>query len=591
MCGGAMKVQKSRRRLGRTLSYGQFEATETIYVCAGQCLRATGVQVTKRSDRLVESLLPGSSFGYDVMVQIGLDRFLRQKQREDIQGSLQDQGIPISTGQVSVLARTFTRYLGRLHRARAEQIKAVLESDGGWPLHLDATGESGRGTMLVVIAGWRRWVLGSWKITTERTDLILPCLLETVRHFGAPCAAMRDLSRAMTLSLNTLVGELNLDIPVLACHQHFLADVGNDLLDPLHAQLRGLFRRTKVLSKTYKIVREIGLQLGANLERARRAVVQWQSLDDNDHRFESGLEGLATVRAIGQWVLDFKARATGLDFPFDRPYLDAYDRCVVALRATNTHLRTPPRDKKVFRALRRLNRYLQATKAEVPFRLVTRNLRRRAELFDELRGVLRCSSTIADDQTLDDLSNMQKNLDDFINSLRHRRPSRGPAKDTREAIDLILDHLDKHGPHIWGHAVELPEKAGGDVRLVARTNCLAEQFFAELKHDERRRSGRKNLGQDLEHMPAEAAIVRNLLHDDYVATVCGSLDNLHRDFAAMDRRERDTKDSGIATTTLGQLRDAAPQLASASLSKQDRRIVRNERMEHRIRAAARYRAS
>ncbi|MDN5849635.1 MAG: hypothetical protein L0H63_08325 [Nitrococcus sp.] len=81
-----------------------------------------------------------------------------------------------------------------------------------------------------------------------------------------------------------------------------------------------------------------------------------------------------------------------------------------------------------------------------------------------------------------------------------------PAHDMREAIDLILRHLDTHGPYLWGHAIELAPPAAG-VRLVARTNALVETFFGKLKHGERRRSGRKNLGQDLDHLPAEAALV------------------------------------------------------------------------------------
>ena len=74
-------------------------------------------------------------------------------------------------------------------------------------MHVDATGEDGRGTLLLVMAGWRQWVLGAWKISTERVELILPCLLETVRRFGAPCAAMRDLGRAMTPAIDDLVSE------------------------------------------------------------------------------------------------------------------------------------------------------------------------------------------------------------------------------------------------------------------------------------------------------------------------------------------------------------------------------------------------
>src|SRR5207245_1041030 len=70
---------------------------------------------------------------------------------------------------------------------------------------------------------------------------------------------------------------------------------------------------------------------------------------------------------------------------------------------------------------------------------------------------------------------------------------RGRAKDTREAIDLILEHLDRHGPYLWGHALRLPRRVGGGIRLVARTNNGLESLFHTIKHGERRRSGRKIL--------------------------------------------------------------------------------------------------
>ena len=106
-----------------------------------------------------------------------------------------------------------------------------------------------------------------------------------------------------------------------------------------------------------------------------------------------------------------------------------------------------------------------------------------------------------------------------------------------EAIDLILEHIETHGDNLWGHAIPLPESAGGGIRLVSRTNYLSENFFGALKHDERRRSGYKNLGHVLENLPAEATLVRNLEHDDYVTTLCDSLDGLAAAFARLDRQE------------------------------------------------------
>ncbi len=80
-------------------------------------------------------------------------------------------------------------------------------------MHIDATGEDGRGTLLVVLAGWRQWVLGSWKISSERTDTILSCLRDVVSQFGSPCAIVRDLGRAMIPAANTLVNDMDLKIP------------------------------------------------------------------------------------------------------------------------------------------------------------------------------------------------------------------------------------------------------------------------------------------------------------------------------------------------------------------------------------------
>jgi hypothetical protein len=296
------------------------------------------------------------------------------------------------------------------------------------------------------------------------------------------------------------------------------------------------------------------------------------------------------VRALAQWVLDYKADATGLDFPFDRPYLDLFDRCTTALRALDAYLRKPPADRAVTSALERLHRHLEPVSSQVPFRQVSERLRRRAALLDEMRTVLRHEAMPENDETSHDLDQIHRQLDTWADSLRERRPARGPAQDTREAIDVILTHLDTHGRSLWGHAIRLPDRLGGGVRMVARTNYLAENFFGDLKHDERRRSGHKNLGHDLELMPAEAALVRNLERDDYVTIVCGSLDRLAEAFAEMDRDEHQRKLDGIFPEEQDDDLESLLQLESASLSAADRRVVRTEDMNRRVAAAARSRA-
>ena len=160
LCEGPVKVQKSRPRQGKTLSHGDFEAWETVVVCIAGCRHPSGEKAIRRAAMLVGELPPQRVVGYDVVVYVGIKRYLEHGQREEIRSALEtDYGITLSSGEVSNLAQLFLDYMLRLHKRRIEEIRAALDSDGGYPLHIDATGEDGRGTLFVAFVGWRRWVL------------------------------------------------------------------------------------------------------------------------------------------------------------------------------------------------------------------------------------------------------------------------------------------------------------------------------------------------------------------------------------------------------------------------------------------------
>ena len=603
LCGGPMLVQKSVSRLGRTLEHGVFEARETVHVCADGCQWPSGALVTRRAAALSERLLPRSMVGYDVLTFVGCQRFLEHRQRDETAAALRERyGLDLSSGEISRLALLFVDYLERLHEARSDALRDTLENDGGWPMHLDATGEDGRGTLLVVLAGWRQWVLGAWKIPTERADAITPHLREVVARFGAPCAIMRDLGRAMIRATDDLVAATELTIPILACHLHFLADVGKDLMEPAHDQLRELFRRFGVRPGLRALARDLGLGLGTGIEQARAGLAAWQEAPPEGHRLPEGPAGLASVRALAQWVLDYATDGHDQGFPFDRPYLDLYHRCTTARRAVDAYLRQPPAEGKTIKALHRLRAVLEPTLREDAFTQAAHVLTHRAELFEELRSALRLMpkptgrredlparpSNVT--KALVELQDVHAAVDALAASLRERRPQRGPAQDTRQAIDLVLRHLDTHGEHLWGHAIPLPPHAGGGVRLVDRTNNRSEGFFHALKHGERRRSGRKILTHDFESLPAGAALAKNLNHSDYVAIVCGSLDNLPRAFAKLDAHDK-SRALALPTGNQQPAKPTAPSLiASASLPREDRALIRSDALRIRIVAAANSRA-
>lgn len=600
MCGGVLRVQKTVLRRAVTLEHGDFRVRETVHVCQAGCRSPAGRLVTRRASSLATRLPPRATFGYDVLVYVGLERFVRDRQREEIREALRARyGIGISAGEVSRLARRFLAYLETLHLRRAAALREVLARDGGWPLHADATGEDGRGTLLVAWSGWRQWVLGAWKIPTEREDAVLPCLRAVVALFGEPCAVMRDLGRAMIPAVKKLVAGMERPARVLACHLHFLKDVGNDLLDEGHSALRERLRCSKIRPALRALARDLGRKLGKHIGAGRKALLAWQTDASAMHCLPEGADGLAVVRGLAQWVLDFPADGVYRSFPFDRPCLDLYERCRRARRALDAFRRRPPAHRATRRSLARLARMLDIVVADDRASALAATLRWRAALFDDLRQVLRLQPRGSDgampgqrlsaQEAYTQLRDIRADLERWTAELRLRRPERGPAQDARQAIDLVLDHLARHGDNLWGHAIALPPEAGGGIRLVDRTNNAEESFFRHIKHGERRRSGRKVLTQDLERLPPQAALAANLERSDYVAVLCGSLDALPAAFAKLDAAEGQTP-ALPATLAEGAAQPDDEPLASASLPTADRRIVRSPAMLRRINQAAHSRA-
>ena len=340
LCAGPTEVQKSARRNVVTIEHGTFVARETVRVCAARCRHPSGALLTLRSDSLSRRVPAGAVYGYDVEVFVGLARFVHHRQRKEIRAELsKEHGITLSSGEVSTLARRFLEHLAELHACRQPALREVLEGDGGYPLHFDATGEDGRGTLFVAYAGWRKWVLGAWKLPTERADQITPCLLEVAERFGPPCALMRDLGRAACAAAKNFVRKRKLKIPVLGCHLHFLSDIGKDLLKRAHDELRGLVRQDKLRPGLRALVRDLGRKLGTDLPALREEVLGWAADDASEQVLPESRAGLAAVRALAQWVLDSARDGKHLGFPFEQPYLNFYERARKARRAVDSFLR------------------------------------------------------------------------------------------------------------------------------------------------------------------------------------------------------------------------------------------------------------
>ena len=511
-----------------------------------------------------------------------------------------EKDIHISSGKITNLAHRFLRHFGFLHAQRSSALKEAIEQEGGYVGHVDATGECGTGTLFINVDGWRGWVLGAWRLTTECADQIKPCLEDSKEKFGAPRAMMRDYGKAMIPAVQEFVDGCDEKIEILGCHQHFCGFVGKDLLKGAYDKLGGLLNKHGFKTPLAAIVREWGKRKGVQGHGVKQAIEKWNE-DLGLYRMPKGPIGIAALRSHVQWVLDINSETNNLRFPFELPHLIFYDQCKELRSTSDAYIRYAPDDPYLLRSLKRLTKILDPIITDDSFSDVIKILRRRNKLFSELRSALRVIPKISGvkktislplDVRLAELNDIKKAVAKLKSSLIERRTKRNPGEDNRNAIDTTLKHLDKHETSLWGHVIRLPEHAGGGIRLVQRTKLPVEGFFSGFKRGIRRQTGKKILTQELESIPPESALVNNLNDPRYVQILCGSIEKLPEAFAELDRDE-ELKSADLKREDEERPRTSEEnryKIETASLSRSDKNFVRKPSLKAKILKAAASRA-
>lgn len=519
VCGETMHAQKSKRRLVVTVQAGAFVAREVRKRCGSD-----STHPVMASEQLCRLVPPRQGYGYDLIVQVGLARYLRNLQREEIRTELRrEHGIVVSNGSISNLCDRFLMLLEGLHRHRTPALRAAMS--GGYPLHIDATSEHGKGGLFVCLDGWRGWVLQAVKIASENADELRPCIEEMVHRFGDPIAVVRDLSAAEAGAVDSLRAK---GIPDLVCHYHFLGAIGKKLFDDPYAVLRNLLRQSKVRTQLRDLLRALRQHTTAEVY--------------------AGKYGHGRLRedllALIYWVLEGEGRKD-LPYPFALPHLGFFQRCQEATRRAERWLPLP-RSHVERRALKQLSKILTRFDELSRLAWVVPKLERGWQAFCELRDILRLTDAELPrgdvrylamrefpELEMARLRDIEKTTTAFHQQIRKRMTDSHSAS-SAEAV--ILQYLDRYAKHLFGHPAR-HEEDGKIISVVERTNNVAEHFFGTDKQKLRRRLGRANLGRDLEDQPAQAALASNLLRSEYVRVLCGSLEHLPDAFAELDREK------------------------------------------------------
>lgn len=484
-------------------------------------------------------MAPGANVAYDVLVAVGVSRFLQCRQLQEIQADLsRSHGVEIPVRTLGYLARKFVAYVQLIHEQSVPQLCRAMRKRGGFVLHIDGTCEEGSRVLLVCMDSLSGQILDSRKIASESNEEVRGPLEDVREQWGTPLAVVHDLRR----SLINAAGEVFPEVPQFVCHYHLAADVGKDILNGHVDRLRRLFRRTKLrprLGALCRSLREFAAEAGG--DPVVSSLLDCRIPQEIEDRVTPN-NALGTVHALVSWILAFSRAGDGYGFPFELPYLVLYDRVVEVHRVLRGISATWPRKGKGAMAkLSRLDAILstvvEGEYAEEFDRIVSETRRDQA-IFERFRAALRICPRRGKRRRNDDgepktlsPARHQKILNHLRSALEQRsRRDKGAAT----ACRIVIDHLDKYWSFLFGHRI----KSQPHPVVVPRTNNDEERFFRMIKRQCRRLHGRGHLSRDVNEMPAGTPLVQNLKNAEYCATVYGGpdQDRIATRFAEVDPR-------------------------------------------------------
>ena len=219
---------------------GRFRVISLGYSCSR--VRCRGSKIVYRSEEAEQSSLKGSSFGFDVIVQIGWWRFWDHRTLDEIAILLRDKHLPVSRRHILNLIGDFLALLRAAQSAKIETQRAYFQRHG-MVISIDGMEPEQGNEMLFVVreANWDMTLVAEM-LYSSRADLISHRLLEPVKALDFRIRAVvsdadKNIGRAISASLP---GK-----PPQACQVHCLCEAGQLIFEADRAMKTDLRREIR----------------------------------------------------------------------------------------------------------------------------------------------------------------------------------------------------------------------------------------------------------------------------------------------------------------------------------------------------------
>lgn len=519
-CSEQFKLQKTTTKLVQTLHIGKFNAKYQIMKRG---------KIHQPSKELLSIVAAGSNYGYDVIERIGNLMHLQHKQAGEIRYELQNNNIKISESEVEILAKKYIVYLSIIHEWKANKIVEIMDSNGGYILHLDALGDAGINRIISGIDSLTDFVLGNSKISTENSDEIIPFLKKIKRRFGTPLRIVQDMGKGIMKAAQKVFK----GVKILICHFHFLRDIGKDLLGDNYDIIRKRLRHFAFLTK----LRDIAKALQTINDKDSTVIDTFHAILIKDKPVKTISRSMLLIflYTLIKWILNWKNNSNGYGFPFDRPQLD------LAFRVKEAHkliskviIKNVDVSPEIIKYYLHTAKILEEIEADKELKEAIKNIKGEIKIFDSLRKAMRIAPKGGTDGLNDEGGNIDiSTIENSVMKVRKKLEENSDFVAGKKGKSF-LKQLNKYWDQLFADSFTVKTAEGPKVIQPQRTNNISERAFRDFRRANKRKSGSDDIGNTIKAMVDDMPLIKNLRNDQYVNLILGDKRELHEVFAEID---------------------------------------------------------
>lgn len=523
-----LHVYKTYVRTVKALGIGTFKAHATISYCKHHADHGVFT-----SHELAELVPANSNVSYSVIAEIGKLRYLEHRQVKEIGDILfSKNAIWLSRSEIELLIDKFVFYLSAVHQQSTHLIRAQIEAQGGYILHVDATCEGDSPKLLSSIDSVSGFVLYSLKVRSENADDLRVFLEQIKTSFGVPHAVVSDMSKGIQAAVLAVFG----DISHFICHFHFMAAIGKLLFEKEHTSLYQALSRAGIAGKLKAIRRDMPKSFTCLSSNDIETYIATPELLGHSKEATNML-----VYCLVMWILDHPSDGNGYGFPFDQRYLNFYQRLQAAFsllkKVTGFYPKTSQHDVQVWK----LYHLIKPVIDDARLKNTVAQYKTKLAVFTELRnalGVAKESTTQGLRQNPQcrserELKRIKTAVELFM--AKHGRRINDTANESiRTSFQKVRDRIQLYWERLFADPFEVEVNHEKRTFFVHRTNNIMEQQFRSFAYGYRRIHGNRSIRRNLEHIPDAVPLVVNLKNPAYVKLVFDDISKLAKRFAEVD---------------------------------------------------------